>query len=439
MSAEPRASAEPEASAEPKDSKPADSAETGSEGGDGPSAEDRERLEREDREERELVREPDVNQESNRSATRLELFFDLAFVLFVAGCADLLAKNETLAGGAQFAAVVAVGWWAWASTTLYANRFDTDDAIFRLLTLIGMGGVIAMAAAADQVTGAAGTWFALGYVMLRLVLVAGYLRVWRSLPETRAGLRPYLYGHTAGAALWMVSLMVPAPARYVLWAAGVLIDLLGPTISARKPDAPPLHMEHLPERFGLFVILLLGESVAATVHGLHDGKWGGGVTITAAAAFLLSAALWWSYFDLSGGAAKRRLVQEGGERTHQGVHDFYVYAHLPVAVSLAAVAVGLEHAIAHGSDTHLSAGTRGVLGAGLAGYLISAAVIQGVLSRRYRAALIWPGLGIPAVAVIMVLDLAPPILVSLCAAVLVAGVATGIRQHRHGEIKVAKV
>ncbi|WP_433795659.1 low temperature requirement protein A [Actinoplanes sp. CA-252034] len=402
-------------------------------------AEDRERLDREDREERELVREPDVNQESNRSATRLELFFDLAFVLFVAGCADLLAKDETLTGGLRFAALVAIGWWAWASATLYANRFDTDDAIFRLLTLIGMGGVIMMAAAADQVTGPAWTWFVAGYVILRAVLVLGYLRVWRTLPETRAGIRPYLLGHAAGGALWLVSLAVPAPGRYVLWAAGVFVDLLGPALSARKPDSPPLHMEHLPERFGLFVILLLGESVAATVHGLHDGKWTSGVTTTAAAAFLLTAALWWSYFDLSGGAAKRRLVQEGGERTREGVHDFYVYAHLPVAVSLAAVAVGLEHAIAHGSDDHLGAGARGVLGVGLAGYLLSAAVIQGVLSRRPKPALIWPGLGIPAIVVITALDLRPPVLVGLCAAVLVAGVATGIHQHRQGEIKVAKV
>ncbi|MEU8662841.1 hypothetical protein [Actinoplanes philippinensis] len=116
-----------------------------------------------------------------------------------------------------------------------------------------------------------------------------------------------------------------------------------------------------------------------------------------------------------------------------------MYAHLPVAVSLAAVAVGLEHAIAHGSDDHLTAGARGILGLGLAGYLLSAAVIQGVLSRRRRPALIWPGLGVPAVAVIMLLDLSPLALTAACAAVLIAGVATGIHQHRHGEIKVAKV
>ena len=226
----------------------------------------------------------------------------------------------------------------------------------------------------------------------------------------------------------------------MLWAAGVAVDLLGPTLAARVPDAPPLHMEHLPERFGLFVILVLGESVAATVVGLHDGGWTAGVVTTALFAFLAAAALWWSYFDLSGGTAKRRLVQEGGERTRPGVHDFYVYAHLPVAVSLAAVAVGLEQAVVHGSDERLSGGTRVVLGAGLVGYLITAAVIQAVLSRRYRAAALWPGLGVPLIAgITMLLNPPPAVLVGLCSAVLVAGVITGVAQHRAGEIRVAKV
>ncbi|GAA4600854.1 low temperature requirement protein LtrA [Actinoplanes octamycinicus] len=395
------------------------------------------RLDREDEEERELVRPPDVNRDSNRSATRLELFFDLAFVLFVARCADVLTEHQTWDAAFKFTAVLVAGWWAWASTTLYANRFDTDDAIFRLFTLTGMGGVIVMAAAADQAVGAHSGWFAAGYVLLRLVLVAGYLRVWRNLPDTRPGIRPYLWGHSAGAVCWLVSLAVPEPARYALWAVGVLLDLIGPYLAARVPDAPPLHMEHLPERFGLFVILVLGESVAATVVGLREGEWSGGAVATAIFAFLAAAALWWSYFDLSGGAAKRRLVEEGGEHTRRGVHDFYVYAHLPIAVSLAAVAVGLEHAIAH---EHLSTGARVVLGAGLAGYLLSAAVIQGVLSRRWRVALVWPGLGVPLVLLAVLLPDGPPaLLVALCATVLVAGVITGVLQHRAGAVRVAKV
>src|SRR3954469_8281755 len=86
-------------------------------------------------EQREPVRPPDLNRESNRSATRLELFFDLAFVLFVARCVDVLAKDVSGHSALVFVPVRTAGWWVWASMTLYANRFDTDDAVFRLLTL----------------------------------------------------------------------------------------------------------------------------------------------------------------------------------------------------------------------------------------------------------------------------------------------------------------
>jgi low temperature requirement protein LtrA len=404
----------------------------------GATPEERAELDREDAEERELLRPPDVNQDSNRSATRLELFFDLAFVLFVARSADVLAKNETWTGGLEFAAILAVGWWAWASATLYANRFDTDDAVFRLLTLAGMAAVIGMAASVDKIGSAQSGWFAAAYVLLRVVLIAGYLRAWRHLPDARRTILPYLLGHSAGAAVWAVSIVTPEPWRYVLWGVGVAVDLVGPTLAARLEDGIPLHMEHLPERFGLFVILVLGESVAAVVTGIHDGGWKPGVILTALAAFLTAAALWWSYFDLSGGAAKRRLLEEGHDRTRQGVHDFYVYAHLPVALSLAAIAVGLEHAVLHGSDDHLSAGTRGVLGVGLAGYLAGATLIQAVLSRRVRPALVWPGLGVPAVLVVAMLDLQPVLLVGLLALITVAGVVTGIAQHKAGEIQTAR-
>ncbi|AGL17240.1 low temperature requirement protein A [Actinoplanes sp. N902-109] len=400
---------------------------------------DQQQLDEQEADQVDPVRPPDLNQDANRSATRLELFFDLAFVLFIARCADLLAGDETWHGAVLFAAVLTVGWWSWASTTLYANRFDTDDTVFRLLTLTAMAAVVVMAAAVDKVSAPSGRWFVLGYVVIRLVLATGYLRAWRHVENARPVIMPYLIGHATGAVVWLVSLAVPTPGRYVLWGVGILLDLIGPAVAARVEHAVPLHLEHLPERFGLFVILVLGESIAAIVTGLHDGGWKHEVVLVAAPAFVVAVALWWVYFDLSGGAAKRRLVEEGGDRTHQGVHDFYLYAHLPIAVSLAAVAVGLEHGVLHGSDDHLTAGTRGVLGIGVAGYLLSTALLQGVLGRRVRGALLWPGLGVPLALLIVALDLSPVLTLMLLALLSAAGVVTGFLLHRAGEVRTAQV
>jgi low temperature requirement protein LtrA len=396
-------------------------------------------LDEEEAEQVEPVRPPDLNRQSDRSATRLELFFDLAFIFFVARCAEILAEDKSWHGAAVFVGLLTIGWWAWTSTTLYANRFDTDDAVFRLLTLTAMAGVVAMAASVDNVDGPTGRWFALGYVLIRLALIAGYVRAWRHVPDARSTARLYLVGHTLGAGIWLGSVAFAAPGRYWLWAAGVLLDVAWPTATARLKDAVPLHVEHLPERFALFVILVLGETVAAVVSGLHDGGWQPSVVLTAVPAFLVAAALWWVYFDLSGGAAKRRLAREGEEVTKHGVHDFYVYVHLSLTITLVAVAVGLEHAVLHGGDAHLAPGPRWLLGIATAGYLLSAMVMQAQLGGRVRGALIWPGAGVPLALLVTVLDLAPVATTALLAAVLIAGVVIGFLLHRSGEVRTAKV
>jgi low temperature requirement protein LtrA len=385
------------------------------------------------------IRPPTLRTGEDASASRLELFFDLAYVLVVLELANAFYKDLSWRGFLVFVALYIAMWFSWVGFTLYANRFDTDDTVFRLLALAGMGGVVAMAASVEGVAGSTGRWFALGYTIVRLVLVAGYLRAWWHVPDARLTIRPYLFGHASGAVIWLVSAAVPTPARYGLWAAGIAVDLIGPALAARQRKGVALHVEHLPERFGLFVILVLGESVAAVVTGLHDGGWKPVVLLAAGLAFVLAAAMWWVYFDLAGGAAKRRVVEEGGEGTRQGVHDFYVYAHLPLTVFLAAVAVGLEHAVVHGGDDHLGASTRWLLGIGLAGYLAAAALIQSVLSRQTVTALLWPGVGVALVLAVAAVNPSPPLTLGLFVAIVVLGVVAGIIQRRAGQLRTAKV
>jgi low temperature requirement protein LtrA len=130
---------------------------------------------------------------------------------------------------------------------------------------------------------------------------------------------------------------------------------------------------------------------------------------------------------------------EDGEVTKHGVHDFYVYVHLPLAISLAAAAVGLEHVVLHGADPHVDAGPRWLLGIAISGYLLSAAVMQAHLSGSVRGAVLWPGAGILLALIIALLDLSPIFTVGVLAAGLVAGVLTGFLLHRSGEVRTAKV
>ena len=214
-------------------------------------------------------------------------------------------------------------------------------------SLIGMAGVIVMAASVDKLdrparAGGSCSATSLLRVVLRRRLSAGLAAPPGdpaddpAVPVRARRRRRLLAGVLDGTG--------PGPVRAV--GRRRRVDLLGPTLAARLGRHPAAHGA------SARAVRALRHPGARRVGRRHRAP---GCTMAAGRpawssrpwlAFVLTAALWWSYFDLSGGAAKRRLVQEGDERTRQGVHDFYVYAHLPVAVSLAAVAVGLEHAIA---------------------------------------------------------------------------------------------
>jgi low temperature requirement protein LtrA len=384
-----------------------------------------------------LIRPPRLRVAEERSASRLELFFDLAYVLVVAQLAVTFTEHLDLRGGAIFAGLFVVAWWSWVTTTLYANRFDTNDIMYRLAKLGGAAAVMGMAASATDAVGAKAATFAVSYAGTRALLFALYARAYRHVAEARPMIRVYLIATGAGGALWLVSVVVPGPARYVLWAAGILVEAAAPVAVTRFGTAVPLHLDHLPERFGLFVLLVLGESIASVVHGVHDTHWTAHSISVAAIAFVLVAAVWWTYFDLGGAAGKRRLVTDGKD-TESGVADAYVYGHLPVALGLAVMAVGIEQLILH-PDGHLPAGARWTLLIGTALFLAGTAAVIAGTSGNWRAAWPWPILAVPVVVVPGLVPALPPTaVIGAAALVLVATVLVGIAEQRRGELETTE-
>jgi low temperature requirement protein LtrA len=385
-----------------------------------------------------LVRPPQLRTSEDRTASRLELFFDLAYVLVFAELATTFAKDLSWHGAAVFAALFTVTWWSWVTTTLYANRFDTNDVIYRLAKLGGTVAVMGMAASGPEAIDKQATTFTLCYLATRLLLLALYLRAYRHVTDARPTIRIYLAGTGAGAALWAVSLTVPGNLRYVLWAVGILVEVIAPLLATKFGGGVPLHLEHLPERFGLFVILVLGESVASMVHGVHDTEWVLRSVLVATVAFVVVAALWWNYFDLGGAAGKQRLVHDG-EDQESGVADAYIYGHLPLTLGLAAAAIGIEQFILHPTGGIPTAG-RWALYGGIALFLTgTAAVIIGT-SRRWPAAWPWPIAVIPGIVLIGVVDDALPPLAGIGAvgALLIATVLAGIRAQRRGTLETTE-
>ncbi len=349
-----------------------------------------------------LVRPPALRTGQEATASRLELFFDLAYVLVVYELAATFLADLTWGGFGVFVALFVAIWMSWVGFTLYANRFDTDDVLFRIAKLAATLSIAGCAASASAATSDFSTPFAASFLAGRLILLLLYARAWRHIPDARPTVGIYLAGTTVSSALWAVSLAVDGPVRYWLWAAAVAVDAAAPVVATWRDTHLPLHMEHLPERFGLFVILVLGEAVGGAATGVHDAKWVGPAVAVGVAGFVVAAALWWTYFDTTA-AGSAAVLQRRDERdgASDGAaaderHDLFVYGHLPLALGVVMAGVGIEDLVLHPVAALPSPGGW-TLAAGLALFLVGSALILGGSLHSWRAIWPWPTVAVPLV------------------------------------------
>ena len=351
-----------------------------------------------------------------RRATWIELFFDLVFVAAVGQLANALAAEPTTARFFEFLGLFVPVWWAWMGFTFYANRFDTDDLVYRLLLLLAMFGVAALATTIPSVFRGATEGFPIAYVSVRLVLIALYARARRHVPEARALVRVFIRAFSFAVFIWVVSLAFDAPWAYLCWGLALAVELAAPVRAWRfLPDAP-VDRTHLPERFGLLTLIVLGESVLGVVLGVAKVSWDVRSAATAAAGFLVAAALWWIYFDfLDEGALTARGIFGGLT---------YTYMNYFVVVGLAALGAGVKLAIIGHGDTGW------VLSAGLALAMAGLGVIQLVAGAVVVDTDVVLRLLTAAIALVLIpLGLSPLAVLSVLAGVLVAQVVFELARH----------
>ena len=275
-----------------------------------------------------------------RHATWLELFYDLVFVAAVAQLATTLGSDYSWSGMLRFSLLFVPVWWVWVGHTFYLTRFDTEDVGHRLLTMAEMAAAASLAVHVPAALGATSAGFALSYAAVRFILVAQYLRAGHHIPLVLPLTSRYAAGFGAAASLWALSALVPAPFRFGLWGVALSVDFLTPLTAGQLHVRFPPHLMHLPERFGLFTIIVLGEAVVSVVMAL-----GGGLTFVSAMAgfmgLLVAFALWWGYFEGARGAAARALSVSRDLWRYQQ----WLYSHLPLLMGITATAVGIKHVI----------------------------------------------------------------------------------------------
>jgi low temperature requirement protein LtrA len=313
-----------------------------------------------------------TTEESERTATWLELFYDLVFVAAVAMMGTRLVHEVSWASVVSYLAYFALVWWLWASHTFYADRYDTDDLIYRLLAGAQMVAVAVIAVSLSLGEAGSTQVFALGYTAARLVLLLLYARAYRHVSGTRALVRGYLIGFGSASAIWLISIVTPEPARFWLWGLAFAVDLATPYAVRKIQAAAPLDVSHLPERFGLFTILVLGEAIVAVTIGLSHVAWQAQTTVVGVLGLGAATCLWWINFEHLDGSVIRRRGEGRNWRP-----TVWIYSHLPLAAALAMFGVSVELAIVGADHGHeYSSGDRWLLVASVALAFASMAAIQ---------------------------------------------------------------
>jgi low temperature requirement protein LtrA len=294
--------------------------------------------------------------EPHRAASSLELLFDLTFVVAVSfasqGLHHNLQEGHLLTGTLYYVMAFFGVWWAWMNFTWFATSFDTDDWLYRIATIVQMGGALTYAAGipalmdVDHPDYSVGV---IGYIIMRLPMAFQWFRAAHDDPSRRATTLRYGWGILVVQCFWLALLFVPGAAKVPIFLVGVALELLVPVFSERA-GMTAWHPHHITERYGLFTLIVLGESILASTNAVvdaeHSAEHLAGLVTVAAFSLVIIACLWWIYFALP----QHGLLVSMGSAMGWG------YGHIAIFASAAAVSAGIALAIdSNEGESHLSA------------------------------------------------------------------------------------
>jgi low temperature requirement protein LtrA len=321
-----------------------------------------------------LIVEADGIQE--RKVSWLELFFDLIFVVVIAELSHFLSGHISISGALGYILLFVAAWWAWIGGTFYNARFETRDISYRLFVYLHILPVAAMAVFAHDALGETSTQFALAYVAVRLVVIFLWLRGGWHAPVFRPISNRYAIGFSISVLLFIASVFVEPPWRFALWGLGLACDLATPLTTFKfLPQLPPLSNSKLPERYGLFVIIVLGEATVGVIRGLAEQETLSFLLgLRGALCLALIFGLWWIYFDYIARYAEFRQPRPGPwAALARG------YLHLPLVMGIAAVGAGATNLLA---SEALEPGVQWLLAASVAVVLVTIGLIELTLRRE---------------------------------------------------------
>lgn len=318
------------------------------------------------------------NDEKERHATWLELFFDLVFVVIISQLSHFLLHEISSLRFLEFLFLFIPVWWAWLGVTFYSTRFYSDDIGHRLLLLLQMGGAGAMAVNISGAFNNTFSGFAISYAFMRFILIVEYIRVYKAITiktsiSPKPLLKRYISGFSIAAVIWFISAFVTtSELRIGLWIIGLIIDFATPITAGRLHSQYAPNVYHLPERMGLFTLIVLGESIVSIVVGMTDQQWNLYSVIVSSLGLCISFSLWWLYFDSSGRLPIQILI----EKSNVAIYLIWLYIHFPLVVAITAVGVGIRHLISNEQYSALTASDLWLICISVSIFLISQCILH---------------------------------------------------------------
>lgn len=275
--------------------------------------------------------------------TPLEIFFDLVFVYAITQVTLLMSDDPTWNGVGRGLVVLAALWWAWTGYAWLTNTLEPEEGLVRAGVLAAMAAMLVVALAVPEAFGAHGVLFGVAYLIVRLLQLGLFAIAARRIPDLGLVVLRKVPPATLGPALIVAAGFFDGPAQAALWVVALVVDYLGALVG--HGEDLRVSPAHFAERYGLFVIIALGESIVAIGVGAAGVSLTSGIVAAAVLGILIIGALWWAYFDVYAVEGQRSLSEASGAARTRLARDAYAYLHLPMVAGIVLFALGLKKTI----------------------------------------------------------------------------------------------
>lgn len=299
----------------------------------------------------------------DQKVTFVELFFDLVFVFSVTQVVGLLHAGISWTAVSQAILIFWLVWFGWGQFTWALNAADTTHYLVQLGVLIATGVALFMAIALPDAFQDRSLWFAVIYIVLRVIGLTLFAAVASEVPSLRAALRTWVFLSIGGFAAVLAGGYFGGGAQYWFWGLAIVLDTIA-AMAGGQSEAWNIHPEHFSERHGLFVIIVLGETLIVAASGTSDKVWSVSLLALGGLAVAVTSALWWSYFPRAKPQLDHALASSHGADRSKMARDVFSLMHFPMLCGVIAYAASLELAVDHPTAT-LPIESRAALALGL--------------------------------------------------------------------------